>query len=82
MRADQLPYDRTGIITGVDWQSIDPATASRLRDFGVDEGVSIQLMHCGPVGRDPMAIRIGRMTVALRRTQAAAIRVALADAAE
>lgn len=82
MRADQLPYDRTGIITDVDWQHLDPATASRLRDFGVDEGVAIQLMHSGPVGRDPVALRIGRMTVALRRSQARAIHVAMAEAAE
>ena len=82
MRADQLPYDRSATITGVDWEHLDPSTASRLRDFGVDEGVSIQMMHKGPVGRDPVAPRIGRMTVALRKKQAMAIQVALAEAAE
>lgn len=79
MRADQLPYDRNAIITNVDWQSLDPSTAKRLRDFGVDEGVNIQLLHCGPVGKNPIALRIGRMTVALRKNQAAAIHVELKD---
>lgn len=81
MRADQLPYDRPGIITDVDWQHLDQSTANRLRDFGVDEGVSIRLMHSGPVGRDPMALKIGRMTVALRRSHARAIHVTLEDMA-
>lgn len=82
MRADQLPPGQPGTITGVDWPHLDLSTASRLRDFGVDEGVSIELVHTGPFGRNPVALRIGRMVVALRRNQAAAIRVALADAAE
>ena len=82
MRADQLPYGQPGTITGIDWPHLDLSTASRLRDFGVDEGVSIELMHSGPFGRNPLALRIGRMTVALRRNQAAAIHVTLADAAE
>ncbi len=82
MRADQLPYDQTGTITGIDWHHLDLSTASRLRDFGVDEGVTIQLMHSGPMGRNPLALKIGRMTVALRRNQAAAIHVKLAGAAE
>lgn len=80
MRADQLPFHRIATITGIDWQQLDISTANRLRDFGVDEGVTIQLMHCGPVGRDPLALKIGRMTVALRKNQAAAIRVTLAEA--
>lgn len=82
MRVDQLPNDRPGIITDIDWDHLDPATASRLQDFGVDQGVAVRLMHCGPVGRDPIALKIGRMTVAIRRSQARAIHVTMAEAAE
>jgi len=82
LRADQLPFNRHGVISGIDWQQLDQSTARRLQDFGVDEGVSIQMMHSGPIGRDPVALKIGRMTVALRKSQAAAIDVTLADAAE
>ena len=81
MRADQLPFHHIATIVSVDWQQLDPGTANRLRDFGVDEGVTIQLMHRGPVGRDPLALKIGRMTVALRKSQAAAIQVALTGTA-
>lgn len=62
-------------IGAIDWDSLDSACASRLRDFGFDEGVSVESLHAGPFGRDPLAVRIGRMTVAIRRAHARAIRV-------
>ena len=48
----------------------------RLRHFGFDEGVTVEPLHLGPFGRDPIAIRVGRMTVAIRRKHAGAIQVA------
>ena len=32
-----------------------------------------ELLHVGPIGRDPLAVRVGTMTVALRRMEADAI---------
>ena len=49
--------------------------ASRLRHFGFDEGVAVEPLHLGPFGRDPLAVRVGRMTVAIRRSHARAVRV-------
>jgi ferrous iron transport protein A len=50
----------------------------RLRELGFDEGVNIETLHSGSIfGRDPIACRVGRMTVAIRRSQASAIHVAL-----
>jgi ferrous iron transport protein A len=47
-----------------------------LRALGFDAGVTVEPLHRGVFGsRDPIAVRIGRMQVALRRTQAAAIEV-------
>ena len=40
-----------------------------------DLGLSPVALHLGPFGRDPIAIRVGRMTVAIRRKHAGAIRV-------
>lgn len=62
-------------IGAIDWDSLDPSCASRLRDFGFDEGVAVESLHAGPFGRDPLAVRVGRMTVAIRRAQARAITV-------
>jgi ferrous iron transport protein A len=37
----------------------------------------VEPLHLGPFGRDPIAIRVGRMTVAIRRRHACAIHVQL-----
>jgi ferrous iron transport protein A len=62
-------------IVEIDWRVLDDSAASRLRNFGFDEGVAVEPLHLGPFGRDPIAIRVGRMTVAIRRRHAAAIKV-------
>jgi ferrous iron transport protein A len=49
--------------------------ARRLREFGFDEGVRVEILHRATLFRGPLACRIGRMTVALRRSVAAAITV-------
>jgi ferrous iron transport protein A len=35
----------------------------------------VEPLHLGPFGRDPIAIRVGRMTVAIRRRHAGAVAV-------
>ena len=72
---DKLPLKAGGEIVSVDWAILDEKDARRLRELGVDEGVSVEKLHKGPFGIDPIACRIGRMTVALRTAQAAAIAV-------
>ena len=72
---DQLRLGTRASVVSIDWDKLDVAEASRLRHFGFDEGVSVQPLHCGPFGRDPIAIRVGRMTVAIRRRHAVAVRV-------
>lgn len=75
VRLDQLPFHIPATVTGIDWAALSPGEARRLRNLGLDEGVAIEALHGGPVGRDPLAIRIGRMMVALRRAQAKAVMV-------
>lgn len=72
---DSLATGVRARIGAIDWESLDGACASRLRDFGFDEGVAVVSLHAGPFGRDPLAVRVGRMTVAIRRIHARAIRV-------
>lgn len=72
---DQLSFGRAATIAAIDWAILDSADASRLKQFGFDEGVRIEKLHAGPFGRDPLAVRVGRMTVAIRRRHAAAVRV-------
>jgi ferrous iron transport protein A len=77
MRLDQLPLRQAAQISAIDWAVLSQAEAKRLRELGFDEGVAVEALHSGSIfGRDPIAIRVGRMTVAIRRAQASAIRVA------
>lgn len=48
---------------------------SRLLELGFVEGATVEVLHEGPVGGDPIAIRINGATIALRRREAMAVRV-------
>lgn len=71
----ELPFGTTARIAGIDWSRLREKEARRLRELGFDEGVAIEALHRGPIGSDPIACRVGRMTVAIRRASAAAITV-------
>ncbi|MEO7787339.1 MAG: FeoA family protein [Sphingomicrobium sp.] len=72
---DDLKIGTCAEIAAIDWASLPEADACRLRHFGFDEGVRVEPLHLGPFGRDPLAVRVGRMTVAIRRAHARAVRV-------
>ena len=72
---DRLAVGAKARVASVDWAKLDEGEACRLRHFGFDEGVTVEPLHLGPFGRDPIAIRVGRMTVAIRRRHAGAIHV-------
>ncbi|HEX5238106.1 MAG TPA: FeoA family protein [Sphingomicrobium sp.] len=72
---DALKLGTKARVLSIDWQELEEAEACRLRHFGFDEGIAVEPLHSGPFGRDPIAIRVGRMTVAIRRKHAATIRV-------
>lgn len=66
----------------IDWGRISPADGQRLREFGLCEGASVELMHRGGwAGGGAVACRIGRMTIAMRASHAAAIEIAGAEGA-
>jgi ferrous iron transport protein A len=75
LRLDQLPFRTPARVAGIDWSCLNEADARRLRNLGFDEGVSIEALHGAPFGRDPLAVRIGRMMVAMRLAQARAVTV-------
>lgn len=76
MRLDQLPLRERAHIADIDWNALSDTEARRLREFGFGEGVAVEVSHrSGLLGRGPLACRVGRMTVAIRRDNAAAISV-------
>jgi ferrous iron transport protein A len=46
---------------------------SRLIELGFVEGAKVEVLHEGIIGRDPIAIRIENVTVAVRRREAMAV---------
>ena len=75
---ETLPRRRHAVVAAIDWARLGAPEAQRLREFGFDEGVDVEVLHRASLGRGPIACRIGRMTVALRRAVAGAIHVSLA----
>ncbi|MFL9840040.1 FeoA family protein [Sphingomonas sp. ST-64] len=63
-------------VASIDWHALAPAEVRRLREFGLDEGVEVELVKPAGWFGGPAAVRIGRMTVALRRHVVDAIRLA------
>jgi len=69
-----------GVITRVGSSATDEHGAElerRLLELGFVEGAVIQLLHQGAIGRDPMALKVDDMRVALRRREARGLTVEL-----
>ena len=76
MTLDSFAPEQAARILAVDWTRLAEDEAKRLKALGIDAGAEVAVVHRGIFGtRDPLAIRIGRMTVALRRSHALAIEV-------
>lgn len=76
MTLDLLPLGQDARIVAVDWPALVAEEAQRLRALGIDTGARISVAHRGVfAGRDPLAVTVGRMTVALRRVHARAVEV-------
>lgn len=74
----ELEIGETGTISGFDTSRLDDQEFAadledRLLEIGFEEGLTAELLHVGPIGRDPLAVKIGTMTVALRKMEADAI---------
>lgn len=78
MTLDLLPAGQSARIVSVEWGALVDEEARRLRALGVDHGARVKVSHRGVFGgADPIALTVGRMTVAVRRAHAAAMEVEL-----
>lgn len=76
MTLDSLPRGTHATILAIDWAALAPDEGKRLRALGIDHGAQIGVAHKGVFGgSDPIAITIGRMTVAIRKSHAAAMQI-------
>ena len=74
VRLDQLPLRQASRIASIDWASLAPREAQRLRELGFDSGVAIEALHRSMI-KGPLACRVGRMVIAIRRRVAATVTV-------
>jgi len=75
---DQLAPAQRAEITAIAWDVLDPDEGKRLRALGIDQGARVAIAHRGVFfGRDPIALIVGRTTIALRRSHARAMTVTL-----
>lgn len=79
---EKLALRQVATVRAIDWTRLAGPEARRLRELGFDEGVGVEVLHRATLGKGPIACRIGRMTVALRRAVAGAIQVAPLSPAE
>lgn len=51
--------------------AVDPAELElRLLEFGFVEGARVEVLHEGPLGGNPIAVKVDGMRIALRRSEA------------
>jgi len=67
----------SGTITGFssDQETGESAAVEQLREMGFAEGLQVSILHQNPFGKDPIAVRVGAMTIALRRREAKLVQV-------
>ena len=68
------------VITGFDTSRCSDADFARdleerLLEIGFEEGLHVEVLHEGLIGRDPLAVQVGRTTIALRRMEADVVKV-------
>ncbi len=74
------PVGYRGIIRAIATDRVTGALTSaelerRLLELGFTEGMDVTLLHEGLISRDPIAVRVGNTTFAIRRAEARAILV-------
>lgn len=73
-RIDLLPAGTPAIITAINRSACSDSVWRRLHEMGFDEGVDVEVLHKAPLG-DPIALRVGNMTIAIRKAEAALVEV-------
>jgi ferrous iron transport protein A len=78
MRLGLAKRGYSGVIQHLDAKEVDsslPALEleSRLIELGFVEGARVEVLHEGIIGRDPIAVRIENVTIAVRRREAMAV---------
>jgi len=80
LKLSELQRRTAAIVEAVEDQAPNDAIARRLRELGFVRGERVEVMAAGPVSKEPLLVQIGFTRFALRRTEAARVRVSLEGA--
>jgi ferrous iron transport protein A len=76
LRLSDLATGQSAVISRLDPDILGEGPLRRLRAMGFSEGTRVTPVHRGIFfGSDPIAVKAGRMTLAIRSVQAAGIEV-------
>lgn len=73
MKLSELTRGHGGVVETVVSSGPNDAIARRLRDLGFVAGESVSVLTFGPLGGEPILVRIGETRFALRRAEAARV---------
>ena len=75
MTLNELARRTPAIVDGVEEIAPNDAIARRLRELGFVAGEQVQIVAAGPFGAEPLLVQVGFTRFALRRVEAARIRL-------
>jgi len=80
LKLSELPRRTAATVDTVEDQAPNDAIARRLRELGFVRGERVEVMATGPVAKEPLLVQVGFTRFALRRSEAARVRVSLDEA--
>lgn len=75
MDLTQLPRRTAATVQAVEDSGPNDAIARRLRELGFVAGERVEVMAAGPFAAEPLLVQVGFTRFALRRSEAARVRV-------
>jgi ferrous iron transport protein A len=75
MTLPELQAGRHGVVSSVHETGPGDVVARRLRDLGFVAGETVRLVTRGPMGGEPLLVQVGGTRFAMRRAEAARIRL-------
>ena len=75
MTLTELARRTPAIVDAVDERTPNDPIARRLRELGFVAGEQVEIVAAGPLGAEPLLVQVGFTRFALRRAEAARVRL-------
>lgn len=79
MKLSELPRRMPATVQAVHDDAPNDLIARRLRELGFVAGERVEVLAAGPISAEPLLVQVGFTRFALRRSEAARIRVAAGE---